>query len=169
MSINAFLRLLSEHYFALLIYFTGLPLLTCLVVHFYKTSPIRQKRDYILSILIYLAAIPGILSALLVFYSLFIIRQNLLEANILLYFLPLLSMGLVFYFIGRKVEFDRLPGFGRLSGLMLMLTLVCIVLFFLYRLHFIVGFFGSLQGLFITGLIIFVLFKFAASKLFGHR
>ena len=52
------------------------------------------------------ADIPGIMSAVLIAYTLFLTRTNLLQVNLLVYFLPLLGMGLTYYLIGRNVSFD---------------------------------------------------------------
>ncbi|MGA1825745.1 MAG: hypothetical protein ACMUIP_13905 [bacterium] len=131
MSVNDFLRLLSTYKLGLLIYFIGTPLLTFLLGLAYRPEGTLTSMDYIFSILVYMAGIPGIASASLIFYALLITRRNMLEVNVLIYFLPIISMGAVYYLIGRKTDFKRLPCFGRLSGLMLMIAIVCVIVLFL--------------------------------------
>ncbi len=122
--------------------------------------------DYAYSVLIYLVCIPGVISAVLIGYSLFLVRQNLLEVNFLIYFVPVISMGLSFFLIGRRVSFDRLPGFGRLSGLMMMIGLSFLVVLALFKLRLIIGFFASLESLMAIGIAVFLMFKYASAKLF---
>lgn len=122
--------------------------------------------DYAYSVLIYLVSIPGVISAVLIGYSLFLVRQNLLDVNFLIYFVPVISMGLSFFLIGRRVSFDRLPGFGRLSGLMMMIGLSFLVVLALFKLRLIIGFFASMESLVVIGIAVFVMFKYASAKLF---
>ncbi|MCP3926767.1 MAG: hypothetical protein GY714_29760 [Desulfobacterales bacterium] len=166
MSINDFLRLLGKYKYFISIYFAALPLLAFIIGFIDK----RQRViDYIYSILIYLSAIPGMISATLIFYTMFIVKRNLLNVNLFIYFLPVISMALVFYIISRKVKFDDLPGFNRLSGLMLMIGLASIVTLFLYRLRFFIGFFASIETLLIAGVVIFILFKVSFAKISGKK
>lgn len=122
--------------------------------------------DYGFSILIYLAGMPGTISAVLIAYSLFIVRQNLLQVDFLIYFLPLLSMVLTFYVIGRKVDFDRLPGFERLSGLMMLIGVSFLIVLIIFKLRILVGFFASIESFVALGIVLFVVFKVSAKKLF---
>lgn len=122
--------------------------------------------DYVYSVLIYLVGIPGIISAVLIGYSLFFVRQNLLEVNLLIYFLPVVSMGICYFLIGRKVSFDRLPGFDRLFGLMILIGLSFLIVLLLFKLRLIIGFFASIETLAIIGVAVFVLFQYASAKLF---
>lgn len=166
MSINDLLRALGKYKYFILIYFAAIPLFAYLAGLIDK----RQKAmDSFYSILIYMSAIPGMVSATLIFYTMFIVKKNLLNVNLFIYFLPVVSMALVFFIISKKVKFDDLPGFGRLSGLMLMIALTSIVTLFLYRLRFFIGFFASIETLLIAGVVIFVLFKVSFARISGKK
>lgn len=167
MTVQDFLSTLEQYYGISLFYFGILPLISFVTGLFYRPGFRISALDYLYSGLVYLSGIPGILSAVLTFYSMFIVRKNMLEVNIVLYFLPIISMGLVFYLISRKADFNRLPGFGRLSGFMILTGIVCISLLFLYRLRFVIGFFGSIESLLIAGILLFFVFKYAMGKLTG--
>ena len=127
MSVNELINMASDYREWLAGFFLTVPILAFFIS--LAVKPISRLRvvDYFLSIIIYFSAIPGMFSSVLLFYSLFIAQHDLLDVDILIYFLPIFSMVTVFYLIGRKTDFELLPGFGRLSGLMLMLLLVCIV------------------------------------------
>ena len=122
--------------------------------------------DYGYSVLIYLVGIPGTVSAVLIAYALFMVRQNLLDVNFLIYFLPVISMVATFLLIGRNSDLDRLPGFERLSGLMMLIGLSFLVVLIIFKMRILVGFFASMQGLIGIGIFFFILFKLAARKLF---
>jgi hypothetical protein len=72
-----------------------------------------------------------------------------------------------FTIIGRAVSFDRLPGFGRLWGLMLLIGLTFVVLLLLYKTRILVGFFSSFEALLVLGIVLFGLFDYARRKAFG--
>ncbi len=167
MSVNEFLIILTEYDYFILCFFSALPILSYVTGFFYQRSGRSVGIKTIYSVLIYLSVIPGTMAFLLIFYTMFFIRRNILDLNFYLYFLPLISMGLVLYIISRKVKFENLPGFGRLSGLLLLIGIVCLITLVLYRLHFFIGFFASIQSLIIAGIIIFFLFRYAAGKING--
>ncbi len=122
--------------------------------------------DYAYSVLIYLVGIPGTISMVLIGYSLFMVQQNLLEVDFLIYFLPVISMGLTFFMVGRDTDLDRLPGFERLSGLMMLIGLTFLVLLIVFKMRILIGFFASIESLVVLRIVLFILFKFAAKKLF---
>ncbi len=169
MTVHDFLSVLDQHYGLILFYFMILPVASFVTGIFYKPTPRISFLDCLYSVLIYLSGIPGILSGVLTFYSMFIVRKNMLEVNVILYFLPVISMCIVFYLISRKTDFNRLPGFGRLSGFMILTGIVCVFLLFLYRLSFFIGFFGSIESLLLAGILLFAVFKYASGKLFGKN
>lgn len=122
--------------------------------------------DYGYSVLIYLVGIPGTVSVVLIGYALFMTRQNLLDVDFLIYFLPVVSMVATFLLIGRSSDLDRLPGFERLSGLMMLIGLSFLVVLIIFKLRILVGFFASMESLVGIGIVLFILFKVTAKKLF---
>jgi hypothetical protein len=167
MSAQELFDLLSQYPLFVLGYFLLLPLVAAgLGVLQPRHEEPPTLLDYVYSMLVYMAGVPGSVSTVLIAYSLFIVRTNLLEVDFLIYFLPVISMGMTFYLIGRKTEFDRLPGFERLSGLMMLIGLTFLVILIIFKLRIFVGFFASVESFLLLGLILFVLFKVAAKKLF---
>jgi len=106
MTVQDFLSVLEQYYGISLFYFSILPVISFIAGLFYRPGIRVSALDYLYSVLVYLSGIPGILSAVLTFYSMFIVRKNMLEVNIVHYFIPILSMGLVFYLISRKADFN---------------------------------------------------------------
>ena len=148
-------------------YFVALPALAWILgdIEYDRQGP-RRAWDYCYSVLVYGAGIPGIMSAVLIAYTLFLTRTNLLQVNLLVYFLPLLGMGLTYCLIGRNVSFDRLPGFDRLWGLMLLIALSFLTVLIIAKMRILVGFFASFEVLLGLGVLVFLAFQFAGRRLF---
>ncbi len=143
-----------------------MPILAWFIGFFYKKPIIRISIwDYLYSILIYLVSIPGIIACLLTAYTLFISHQNLLQVDLILYILPIISMLVTLAIIGKKASFNDLPGFDRLSGLMMIITITFIIILFVLKLRILIGFFSSIQNLVIFGIILFFILKLSMKKL----
>ena len=124
---------------------------------------------YLYSGLTYLACIPGIFAAVLTAYSIFFRNENLLDVNLLVYLLPILSMVVTLVLIRRNVEFDAIPGFDRLSGLMTLLACSFAIALAIHKTRIFVGFFGSIEMLFVLAAGIFALLKWGGFMLFRRR
>jgi hypothetical protein len=168
MSVQSFFSFLSQHSLWIVIYFVAIFGLSLLISQRQKkvTTPLNAQ---ILSLFVFMVCIPGILAAIVVFYSLFFVHINLLEVNVVIYFLPIVMMILTLFVIAKNVNLNGLPGFNRLSGLMTLLTFTGFILLLLYKLRFMVGFFASIQSLLIFGVVLYFIFKSALGKLRGNK
>ena len=102
-------------------------------------------------------------------YSILFIRQNLLQVNALIYFLPLVSMAITLALVGRKVSFEELPGFDRLSGLVVLIAATFVVILALERTRIWLLFGGSMGTLLVAAALIYSVLKWAASRICGGR
>lgn len=167
MTINQLLQNIS-HPVILLIYFISLPLLAFISGFFHPHQEAELSRfRYLYSVLTYLSAIPGSFSVILILYGMFFVRTNLLNVNVLVYFLPLVSMFVTLVIIGKQTQFSKLPGFDKLSGLLVMLGVTFAILLFLYKSRIFIGFFGSFEYLLALGVIVFLVLKWSIKKMFG--
>ncbi len=71
--------------------------------------------------------------------------------------------------MGRNVRFDRVPGFGRLGGLMLILGLSFGMVLALHKTRLWIMFGGSMLHLLAALLGVFILLRVGAHMLFGKR
>jgi hypothetical protein len=60
-------------------------------------------------------------------------RRSILEMNIFTQIVPVISMIVTLFLIRRNVSLDIVPGFGKLSGLLMMTTAVIALLWILDR------------------------------------
>jgi hypothetical protein len=121
------------------------------------------------SVLVYAVCVPGMLSAVLTAYSLFFRNENLLEVNLLVYVLPLVSMIVTLVFVQKNVGFDAVRGFNRLSGLMILIACSFGLALAIHKTHLFVGFFGSIDRLFLLAAGIFGLLKWSGYMLFRRK
>ena len=124
---------------------------------------------YFYSLLVYAACIPGMFGAVVTLYMLLFVGQNLLDVNAVVTLGPLASMAATLAIAGRNVNFGPLPGFGRLSGLMVVLGLTFAVLFALSRTRLWIVFGGSMLLLGALGAFVFALIKWGGYMAFRRR
>jgi hypothetical protein len=121
---------------------------------------------YAYSSLVYLACVPGTFAAVLTCYTLFFTRENLLDVNPLVYFLPIVSMVATLIVISRIVSFELVPGFNRLEGLMVMIACSFAVALAIQKTRIFIGFFGSIDRLLLLAAGVFALLRWGAYMLF---
>ncbi len=79
---------------------------------------------YFYSALVYLVCIPGIFAISLNIYMFLFDRGKVLETDVLMQILPVLSMIVTLLIIKNNVALDQIPGFKNVSGLMIMIFAV---------------------------------------------
>lgn len=124
---------------------------------------------YVYAVLVYASCVPGVGAAILTGYTLFFTHENLLDKNLLVYVLPVVSMVVTLVLIRKNVSFDDVPGFDRLSGLMIVIG-VTFTLLLAIRKTFIGIFFGaSLLTLVAIGAFLIALLQWGTHALFRGR
>jgi len=124
---------------------------------------------YLYAVLVYLVCVPGMFAGVLTAYTLFFSRENLLDVSLLVYFLPIVSMIATLALIRKSISFDEVPGFDRLSGLMVMVGCSFAIALAIQKTNICIFFGGSLERLFILAAGIFALLKWGAYALFRRR
>jgi hypothetical protein len=124
---------------------------------------------YVYTVIIYLVCIPGILSAVLTGYALFFTRQNLLDVNLLVYFVPVISMAVTLILASKSVKFDAVPGFGRLSGLMAIIAITFVLALAIQKTRLWLFFGASIFWFVVLVVGLFVLLKWGVYMLFRSR
>ena len=169
MTIQDILILLGKFPLHITIIFCALPLFTALV------RIVQGRMDcgdsslrYIYTIIIYSVCFPGIISLLLTGYSIFFLKANLLKVNIVIYFLPILSMIVALAIIHYKNSFNDIPGFDKIQGFMIIIGTSFIITLVINKTVIFIGIFLGIKGLIIICIIVFILFKIGWNKLSGR-
>ena len=108
-------------------------------------------------------------AAVLTAYTLFFTRENLLDVNMLVYVLPIVSMTATLILIRKNASFDEIPGFDRLSGLMVLIAITFVFVLIIERTRIWVLFGGSLASLAALVVGLYALLKWAAYMVFRRK
>ncbi len=130
-----------------------------------KEAPLK----YLYTLLVYGACIPGIAACLLTTYTLFFSHENILDVNLVVYFLPIVSMILTLAVIRRNVQLDAIPGFGRLSGLMLMIGISFVIALVINKLRFLLLFHSPFMTFVLLAIAAFALLRLGTAKVFKAK
>lgn len=148
-------------------FFIALPLTAFLASVFGRGEGHLSPWKYLYSFVVYAASIPGIFAILLNVYLFLFERQPIMQANIYTQILPILIMVLTLWLVKRNVAFDDIPGFGRLSGLMLMILAILAMMWVLDRTHIIAVTFMPFQQVLLILIGLFILARWGMKRLFS--
>ncbi len=151
----------------ILFYFLAIPLVAFLAWIFGKEEGTATPWNYLYSLLAYFTTLPGIFAITLNVYLFLFERQSVFDANIYTQILPILSMILTLYLIRRNVCFEDIPGFGKLSGLVMILTALIAFMWVLEKTHIIAITFLPAQWFLIGFLLVIVICVIGWKKLFS--
>jgi hypothetical protein len=162
--------LAGDYPWILLIYFVGLPLSAYIIGKLHgkgKGGSSPWKQFY--SLIIYLCAVPGVFSAVLTASTVLNRRETLLDADLMVYFLPIVSMVITLVLVRKNVSFQAIPGFDRLSGLLILIAVTFIIVVTLDRTRIWLLFGGSIYTFlgFVLGL--FALLRLGIYSLFRRK
>ncbi len=169
MTIQDLFKLLGEHPLILLAIFIMPAVIAWILSLKLKSGLLTRPWKILFSVLTYIVCVPGIFSVVLVGYTMFFQRGDLTEVNILVYFLPIVSMAVTLVFIKRSIAFDDIPGFDRLSGLMATIGITFVIALCIEKSRLWVLFHGSIWLLFGIAAGLFILLRIGAGKLFGDK
>jgi hypothetical protein len=170
MSTREFIGMAGQHWLVLLAVFLAPPLAAwlCGVAHG-RGNGGNAPWKYCYSVLVYLTCVPGTFAAVITAYTLFFTRENLMDVNPLVYFLPIASMVVTLVLIHKNVAFQLVPGFDRLEGLMVMIACSFVLALAIQKTRIWLFFGGSIEKLFLLAAAIFALLKWGVYMLFRRR
>ncbi len=135
MTLSEFFDYLGSNPIVILAYFIGIPLTALLAGVMGRGEGNMSPWKYLYATLIYLVCVPGIFAVALSVYFFLFERGNIMNANVLVQILPIISMVFTLAIIRRNATFELIPGFGKLSSLMTMIGSVFVLMYLLDRIH----------------------------------
>jgi hypothetical protein len=135
MTLGDFFRISSENPSVLMFYMIAVPLTALLALILGRGEGHLTPWKYLYSILVYLTCIPGIFAITLSIYLFLFERRSIMDTNVYTQIVPVLSMVVTLLLIRKNVSLDVVPGFGRLSGLIMIITAVIALLWILDRMR----------------------------------
>ncbi|EZH73529.1 hypothetical protein ATO12_16460 [Aquimarina atlantica] len=165
MTVQDFIHWFSNHPNIILGYFMVIIAISLIGLLFVNQKNFTPPITYLYGILVYAITIPGVLALILILYSFFFLKTNLLQVDLITYFVPLISMVVTLIIINKTVPMSRIPGFKRLSGLFIIVLITFIITYVLQRMFFGVFFVGKIQYLVVFFLILLLGLKIAWDKI----
>ena len=164
MTLNDFFRYAELHPWNVLFYFALIPFAALLAGWMEREEGHLPPWNYLYSTLVYLVAVPAILSIGLSVYKWLFERGSIMNANLTLQVVPVFSMLLTFFIIKQNVRIERLPGFGKLSGVVMMIAGALMIMWFIDRIRIVVFSYMPIQYLLLIFLGILFMIRFGWRK-----
>ncbi len=161
MTLQDFFEYTQQNAQWVLFYFLALPLLALLVGVLASNKAAYSPWAYFFMLLIYLVSIPATMSVVYSIYKIFFQKADLLQTNLSIQVLPIVSLFATISIIKKFVALDLVPGFDKLSSMWLLMIFVFGLMWFLNRMQFIVFSYMSLPKLFLIFLLAFGLIYWA--------
>jgi hypothetical protein len=116
-------------------YFSVIPLTALLAGLISKGVVYKSPWKYLYASLIYAVCIPGMFAVVLTIYQFMFGRRDIMNANVISQIIPMVSMGITLGVMRKYTPFSAIPGFGRLSGLMMLTAAIFMVMYLMDRMH----------------------------------
>jgi len=165
MTIQQFLNHISNDPFYLLLYLSLLPFTALLFLLLAKNEGTKSPWKFGYSVLIYLSCIPGIFAFVFLVYRFIFENQQILNVDIYTQLLPIISMTLTIFLIRKNVDLTYIPGFGKLSGLTMMILATFIVMWIFNKTHLLAITFIPIQYILIIFIVLFIAIKVGFDKM----
>lgn len=167
MTLQELLRYIGEHPQMVLAYFAALPLLALIIGILDGRRGHDMPWNYLYSGIIYLSAVPGIFALTLNVYLFLFERRSVMDMDIFTQVLPIVSMILALAIIRKNVDLNYIPGFDKLSGLLVFITAVMGLMWLADRTHIIAFFRMRFEVVLVIFLAILVLMRWGFKRIFG--
>lgn len=160
MTLQEFFQLLGQNPSYILTYFAAIPLIALLTNFMGQGEGHLSPWRFLYSVLIYAVCIPGIFAFALNIYLFLFERRSVMESDVFSQILPIFSMIGTLLIIRQNAPFDTIPGFDKLSGLIMMISATFAFMWFLDRTHiYVVSYLPFWQvGLIFVGLFLAIRF-----------
>lgn len=166
MTLQQFFDVLSANPAIVLFYFIALPLTAFLCGVFSKGTGHLSPWKFVYCALLYMAAVPGIFAIFLNVYFFLFERQSILDANLYTQILPIIAMVVTFLVIRRNVDLQLIPGFDRITGMVVIIAAVIGALWILDRTRIIAITFLPFQYVFLIIIGLLVAIRYGWKKTF---
>ena len=135
MTLKEFFDFLAANPSLLIFFFIACPLTAFLAGLLGRGEGHLTPWKYLYTFLVYVICIPGIFSVTLNVYLFLFERQSIFDTDIWTQILPIISMVATLLLIRNNVSFDKVPGFDKIHGLMLIIAGLLFLMWFADRTH----------------------------------
>lgn len=166
MTLQEFLDACAQNPTIILLYFLCLPMTALLASILGKGEAHISPWKYLYSVLMFLACIPGIFAITLNIYLFLFERRSVFQADIFSQILPIIVMIVTLFLIRRNTCFEDIPGFNRLSGLLLIIGALLSAMWFLDKTHIVVFSFMPFYVVLIIIVVLLIVIRYGTRTMF---
>ncbi len=167
MTLQEFFDMLSQNPAIILFYFGAIPLTAFLASVFGKGEGHLTPWKELYSFLSFAVAIPGLFAVILNVYLFLFEKQPILETNIYTQILPILVMFITFWLIQRNVPIALIPGYDKLSGLLMVVFPIMAIMWMLDRFRIIAFTYMPFHYVLIGLAVAFILVRYGLKRTFS--
>jgi len=165
MTLEEFFDKLGENPFYVIAYFALIPITALIAGILGKNEGHISPWKYLYSTLVYMVALPGIFAVTLNVYKFLFERGSIMQLNVYTQILPIISMIITILLIRGNVALDRVPGFGKLSGMVTMITLLFAIMWFLEKTRIYVFSYMKMEYFLLLLVVLLIVFRYGWSKM----
>jgi len=133
MTLQEFFGYLGDKPVLIIAYFALIPLTAFIAGIMGKEEGHMAPWTYLYSTLIYLVCVPGLFAITLSIYLFLFERKSVFATDVFTQILPVVSMIATLLIIRKNVALERIPGFGKISGLMMMIFAALVLMWIVDR------------------------------------
>ena len=167
MTLAELFALIGENPSFIIFYFTMLPLVAVLANFMGKGEGNLSPWKFLYSAILFMVAVPGIFSGALNIYLFLFEKRSIFQTEIFTQILPVISTIATLFIIRQNTDFREIPGSGKLSALVTMITCILFFMFILNNTRFIVFMNMPFQTAIIVFIVLFVLIRISWSRIFS--
>ena len=142
MTLREFFELLANNPGLLIGFFLIIPITAWIACFMGKGEGHLSPWKYLYSTLIYLVSVPGIFAITLNIYLFLFEQRSVLETDIFTQIIPIVSMIATLFIIKMNVDLEDIPGFEKLSGLLILIFVVLAIMWVIDSTRIFVGVFS---------------------------
>lgn len=165
MTLAEFFEYISSNTSIVLYYGLAIPIMALVVTYLAGSDGKNEPWKYFHSTFIFLVCIPGILAFFLNVYLFLFEKQSIMETNLMTQVFPIIIMFLTLLIIRSKVEFCDIPGFEKLSGMIMIMSSLIILMWFVDRTRIILFSMIPVHYLLILFVVLFFVVRFGLMKM----
>lgn len=122
---------------------------------------------YLYSFIIYLVCVPGIFALMFNAYLFLFERQSIWNLNLYTQMLPMIVMAITLAIIRRSVSLDDIPGFEKVGGLLVMITAILMMMWFVDKTRIFVFTYMPFSQVVLIMVALLVILRFAWKRIAG--
>ena len=142
MTLREFFELLANNPSLIIGFFLLIPVTAVIAGFMGKNEGHISPWKYLYSTLIYLVTVPGIFAITLNIYLFLFESQSIFETDIYTQVLPIVSMAATLLVIKNNVNLEMIPGFEKLSGLLMLIFCLLGLMWVIDRTRIFIGVFS---------------------------